>query len=204
MTMKPKITDISQLDLNRTYSYADYLTWWFEERVELFKGKIHKVDKTPKRIHSEVRGKIVMALWEFIKENDFEVYTAPFDVRLNKNQNLSHHENYTVVQPDIVVICNKDILDDLGANGAPDLIIEILSPSTIKKDYTEKFNLYEENAVKEYWLVNPEGKSLQIYHLEDDKYEELKTYEEKEEIITSKLFKDLKIKMTDVFEYKVK
>ena len=199
--MKTKIKDISELDLSKTYTYADYLTWWFEERVELFKGKIHKVGKTPKRIHSEVRGKIVMALWKFIKENNYEVYTAPFDVRLNTDQNLPHHEIYTVVQPDTVVICNKDILDDLGANGAPDLIVEILSPSTIKKDYTEKFNLYEENGVKEYWIANPEGRSLQIFHLENDKYIELETYEEKVEVISSKLFTDLKIEMTDVFEY---
>jgi len=201
MKTKTKIKDISELDLSKIYTYADYLTWWFEERVELFKGKIHNVGATPKRIHSEVRGNIVMALWKFIKENNYEFYTAPFDVRLNADQNLPHHEIYTVVQPDIVVICNKDILDDLGANGAPDLIVEILSPSTIKKDYTEKFNLYEENGVKEYWIANPEGRSLQIFHLENDKYIELETYEEKVEVISSKLFTDLKIEMTDVFEY---
>ncbi len=199
--MKPKITDISQLDLNKTYTYANYLTWAFDERVELFKGKIHKIGSTPKRIHSEVREKIVMGIWEFIKPKACEIYTAPFDVRLNKNQNLSHQNNYTVVQPDVCVVCHKSILDDLGCNGAPDLIIEVLSPSTAKKDYSEKFDLYEENGVKEYWIANPEGRALQIFYLENEKYQELETYEEEEETISSKLFPDLKIKMTDVFEY---
>lgn len=199
--MKPIITDISQLDLNKTYTYADYLTWKFNERVELIKGWVHKMSPAPRRIHQEIESNLQGIIWNKIKNNQCRVYSSPFDVRLYKNKGKSNNEIETVVQPDICVVCDLEKLDDRGCVGAPDLIVEILSPSTIKKDYTEKFNLYEENGVKEYWIANPEGRSLQIFHLENDKYVELETYEEKEEVILSKLFPDLKIKMIDVFEY---
>jgi Uma2 family endonuclease len=199
--MKPEITDINQLDLNKTYTYADYLTWKFSERVELIKGWVYKMSPAPRRIHQKVESNLHIEIGSFFKNSKCDVYESPFDVRLIKNKGQSDHEIETVVQPDICVICDLDKLDDKGCVGAPDLIIEILSPSTIKKDYTEKFNLYEENGVKEYWIANPEGRSLQIFYLNDGKYEELETYEEKEDTITSKLFQDLKIKMIEVFEY---
>jgi len=206
--MKPKITDISQLDLNKTYTYADYLTWKFNERVELIRGWVHKMPAlpsgrtpAPRRIHQEIESNLQGIIWNKIKNNQCRVYSSPFDVRLYKNKGQSNNKIETVVQPDICVVCDLEKLDDRGCVGAPDLIVEILSPSTIKKDYTEKFDLYEENGVKEYWLANPEGRSLQIFHLDNDKYEELETYEEKGEVILSKLFPQLEIKMTDVFEY---
>jgi len=99
-----------------------------------------------------------------------KVYQSPFDVRLFKNIEQQDKAITTVVQPDICVICDLEKLDDRGCVGAPDLIVEVLSPSTLKKDYNEKFNLYEENEVKEYWLANPEGKSIEIFHLDKGEY----------------------------------
>lgn len=199
--MKPKVTDFSQLDLNKTYTYADYLTWRFNERLELIKGWIYKMSPAPRRTHQRIETSLSSQLWRYFEHKKCEVYQSPFDVRLIKNKGQADHEITTVVQPDISVICDPEKLDDRGCIGAPDLIIEVLSPSTMKKDYYEKFNLYEENKVKEYWLVNPEGRSLQIFHLENDKYEEFETLEEKEETITSKLFPELQIPMVSVFEY---
>lgn len=199
--MKPQITDISQLDLNKTYTYADYLTWKFSERVELIRGWVYKMSPAPKRIHQKVESNLHIEIGSFFKKSKCDVYESPFDVRLIKNKGRSDNEIVTVVQPDICVVCDLSKLDDKGCVGAPDLIIEVLSPSTIKRDYTEKYNLYEENGVKEYWIANPEGKSLQIFYLETGKYEELETYEEKNETITSKLFPELHVKMIDVFEY---
>lgn len=89
-----------------------------------------------------------------------------------KNIGEEDKEITTVVQPDICVICDPSKLDDCGCVEAPDLIVEVLSSSTMKKDYNEKFNLYQENGVKEYWLVNPEGKSLQIFSLENEEFQE--------------------------------
>lgn len=199
--MKPTITNLSQLDLNKTYTYADYLTWRLNERLELIKGWIYKMSPAPRRAHQKVEGNLHIEIGSFFKNKKCEVYQSPFDVRLIKNKGLSDHEITTVVQPDISVICDPEKLDDRGCIGAPDLIIEVLSPSTMKKDYYEKFDLYEENKVKEYWLVNPEGRSLQIFHLENGKYQEFETLEEKQETITSKLFPKLQIPMVSVFEY---
>lgn len=199
--MKPKVTDFSQLDLNKTYTYADYLTWQFSERIELIKGWIYKMSPAPRRLHQKVEGNLFLKIGANFEHKKCEVYQSPFDVRLLKNKGQSDKEITTVVQPDICVICDLDKLDDRGCVGAPDLIVEVLSPSTMRKDYYDKFNLYQENGVHEYWLVNPEGKSLQIFHLENDEYQEFDTLEDKDEIITSKLFPELKFPMTSVFEY---
>lgn len=141
--MKPKIKDFSQLDLNKTYTYADYLTWRFQERVELIKGWIYKMSPAPRRLHQEVEGNLYLELGNFFRKKSCKVYQSPFDVRLIKNLGQSDKEITTVVQPDICVVCDSQKLDDRGCIGAPDLIVEVLSPSTIKKDNYEKFNLYQ-------------------------------------------------------------
>ena len=199
--MKPKITDISQLDLSKTYTYADYLTWRLNERVELIKGWIYKMSPAPKRLHQKIEGYLHVQFWKFFEGQKCEVYQSPFDVRLVKNIGQSDNEITTVVQPDISVICDPQKLDDHGCIGAPDLIVEVLSISTMKKDYNEKFNLYQENGVKEYWLVNPEMKSIQIFSLENQEYQEFETFEDQKEIITSKLFPDLQFPVSEVFEF---
>jgi Uma2 family endonuclease len=200
--MKPKITDFSQLDLTKTYTYADYLTWRFNERVELIKGWIHKMSPAPRPLHQEVETALSSELYTFFKKNKAcKVYNSPFDVRLLINKGQKDKEITTVFQPDICVVCDPSKIDNRGCVGAPDLIVEVLSISTMKKDYNEKFNLYEENGVKEYWLVNPEMKAIQIFSLENGVYQEFDTLEEKEEIVTSKLFPELKFPMNEVFEY---
>ncbi|MGB1282992.1 MAG: Uma2 family endonuclease, partial [Polaribacter sp.] len=162
------ITDINQLDLNKTYTYADYLLWQFSERVELIKGKIFKMSPAPKRIHQDISRNIEFKLFAHLRKQPCKVYYAPFDVRLSKKKKDQLIE--TVVQPDICVICDEKKLDDRGCLGAPDLIVEILSPSTKKKDITDKFNLYEENGVREYWIVDPDNQTLLKYVLKDKKY----------------------------------
>jgi len=199
--MKPKITDFSQLDLNKTYTYADYLTWRFQERVELIKGWIYKMSPAPRRLHQEVEGNLHLELGNFFRKTPCKVYQSPFDVRLIKNLEQSDKQITTVVQPDICVVCDPQKLDLRGCIGAPDLIVEVLSPSTIKKDNYEKFNLYQENAVREYWLVNPEGKSLQQFYLKNDEYIEFETIEDKDDMITSKIFPELKFPACEIFEY---
>ena len=199
--MKPKITDISQLDLSKTYTYADYLTWRLNERVELIKGWIYKMSPAPRPLHQEVEGYLHVQLWNFFKKEKCKVYQSPFDVRLIKNVGQEDKEITTVVQPDICVVSDTEKLDNRGCVGAPDLIVEVLSTSTMKKDYNEKFNLYQENGVKEYWLVNPEMKGIQIFTLENEEYDEYETFEEKEEIVTSKIFPELNFPMREIFEY---
>ncbi len=198
--MKPSITDITKLDLKKTYTYADYLTWQFNERVELIKGWIYKMSPAPKRIHQQVETALSSKLWTFFENEPCQVYNSPFDVRLLKNKGQADKEIESVVQPDVCVVCDMDKLDERGCVGAPDLIVEVLSTSTMKKDYNEKFNLYQENGVKEYWLVHPETKAVQIFYLEGQNYLEFETYERMEDIVRSKLFPELAIPASSIFK----
>ena len=162
------ITDINQLDLNKTYSYAEYLTWMFQERLELFKGKIFKMSPAPSMYHQKVAGNIHGILWNKFKNHSCNLFVAPFDVRLlDSKKSKIDSDVYTVVQPDLCVVCDESKLDARGAIGAPDLMIEILSPGNSKKEMSHKYELYQEAGVLEYWIVNLVDKTIFIYTLKD-------------------------------------
>lgn len=193
------ITDINDLDLTKSYTYADYLTWNFQERLEILKGKIFKMSPAPSRKHQEISIELTGIFYNYFKKTPCNVYVAPFDVRLkNFKKSTSDKEITTVLQPDICVICDKEKLDDRGCIGAPDLIIEILSPGNSKKEMDIKFDLYEENAVKEYWIVEPFQKSILIYTLQNDKYIGLKPIAE-EGLVHSPLFPELSFNVEEIF-----
>jgi Uma2 family endonuclease len=199
--MATVITDISQLDPNGTYTYADYLTWRFDEMVELIKGKIYKMSPAPLRRHQMISQKIDYALLSFLDNCGCHIYTAPFDVRL-KNSDKRKEEtgkNYMVVQPDICVICDETKLDDYGCNGSPDWIVEITSPSTIKKDFNEKYNAYQESGVKEYWIVVPEQNLIHTYFLDGEEYKLTGIYD-KTGTVASALFPDFSVTMETIFK----
>src|SRR5690554_6751776 len=152
------------------YSYADYLTWQMEEMVELIKGKVFRsAAAAPRRIHQEISGKVFARLFNFLEGKQCQVYQAPFDVRLPVKSS-KHEDIDTVVQPDICVICDKSKLDDLGCVGAPDLIIEILSPGNNKRELKDKYEVYEESGVKEYWIIHPDEQTVMTYSLREGKY----------------------------------
>ena len=195
--MSEIITDINQLDLNGSYTYADYLKWRFQERVELFKGKILKMSPAPNREHQEISINLNGFLWNYFRNNSFKLYSAPFDVRLVKTK-LNDIKVTTVVQPDLCVICDEGKLDDKGCNGAPDLVVEILSPGNSKKEMGIKFDLYEENGVKEYWIVEPAEKSIFIYMLQNERFIGLKPLIEDDKM-KSPLFPALDFDVREIF-----
>ncbi len=199
--MKP-ITDISQLDFKKQYTYADYLNWRVSERLELIKGWIYKMSPAPKTKHQESSGELFYAFKHFMKSTHkkCKIFDAPFDVRLKRNKD-QNDEIDTVVQPDICIVCDLEKLDDAGCLGAPDLIVEVLSDSTAKKDYNEKFNIYEENKVKEYWIVNPATKTIEVFSLIDEKYESLGLFSESEgqKEVAGNLFPEMKISLKTIF-----
>ena len=197
----PQVTHISQLDINKRYSYADYLTWFFDERIELIKGWIYKIGASPNRKHHQVSGNITMILWDFISKKNYHLYKAPFDVRLKKNKG-SDSEVDTVVQPDISVFCDLSKLDDFGAIDAPDLVVEITSDSTMKKDYNEKFNIYEENGVQEYWIVNPDSHSMEIFTKLDEKFESIGVFNIHDGAteVNSIMFPELNVNLIEIFK----
>jgi Uma2 family endonuclease len=196
------ITDISQLDFSKQYTYADYLKWRFEERVELIKGWLYKMSPAPKRMHQRISGQLYGLIWMYFRNDICQIFDAPFDVRLIKNRGVPNKEIKTVVQPDICIICDRSKLDDYGCIGAPDLIVEVLSESTAKRDYNEKFNLYEENEVKEYWIANPDLKTIEIYSLKNGVYQLHGLFDAKEgaDIITGILFPQMQVSLKEVFK----
>jgi Uma2 family endonuclease len=188
-----------QLDLNGTYTYADYLKWTFEERLEIIKGKIFPMS-APARIHQKISGKLSYEIQKYLEGKKCEAYSAPFDVRLTPLKRNKSNKVHTVVQPDLCVICDLDKLDDRGCVGSPDLIIEILSPGNTRKEMREKYDVYEENGVKEYWLVEPQDKCVFVYVLnEAGKYIGLQPVTD-EDILTSTVFPDLQIDLSRVFD----
>lgn len=195
--MNTIISDINQLDLNGSYTYADYLQWRFNERVELLKGKIFKMSPAPNRSHQHISLRVTRKLDNFFVATKCSLYVAPFDVRLVKTK-LNDEKVVTVVQPDLCVICDENKLDEKGCNGAPDLIVEILSPGNSKKEMGIKFDLYEENGVKEYWIVEPAEKAIFIYSLQNEKFIGMKPLTEDDKM-KSLLFPELIFDVKDIF-----
>ncbi len=195
-----EITSLDQLDLTKLYSYADYFKWKFEERVELFRGLIHKMSPAPNPIHQKVAKKLVLRIEGLLQNKRCELFFAPFDVRLPDSKKRTEDEQvFTVVQPDLCVICDPAKIDNRGCIGAPDLVVEILSPGNTEKEMGIKFDLYEENGVKEYWIVEPADKTILVYTLRDGKYVGLKPFTEEDEM-ASPLFPELKFRVGEVFE----
>lgn len=191
------ITDINQLDLNGSYTYADYLKWKFKERVELLKGKIFRMSPAPSSSHQQISLKVTRKLDKYFINTHCSLFVAPFDVRLVKIKSNDTIVT-TVVQPDLCVICEQNKLDDKGCNGAPDLIVEILSPGNSKKEMGIKYDLYEENGVKEYWIVNPTENAIFIYSLQNEKFVGLKPLTEDDKM-KSVLFPELIFDVKDIF-----
>jgi len=189
------------LDLNKRYTYADYLTWLDGKARELIHGFIRMMSPAPRRIHVDVGFNISWLLGAFVRKNKgkCKVYYAPFDVRFPKNGETADDKIDTVVQPDICVICDLSKLDERGCCGAPDMIVEILSPSTAKKDVTEKFSLYEESGVKEYWIVYPKDEAITVFLLQENgKYDAGTTYELEGKVPVS-IFDNYLIDLKDIF-----
>ncbi len=157
------ITDLSQLDLNRTYTYADYLTWQLKERIELLRGRIALMSPIPNLNHQKIVGKLHIYIGHFLLGQTYQAFIAPFDVRLPSSNSQSEAQTYTVVQPDISIVCDPSKLDEKGCVGAPEIVIEVLSPGNTRREMREKYSLYEESGVLEYWLVNPAHPSLTKY-----------------------------------------
>ncbi len=162
------ITDINQLDFSKKYTYADYLTWQFTERVELIMGRIFKMTPAPRTDHQHISGTVFGGIYSFLKEKPCRVFSAPFDVRFPSESGENGGKSDNVVQPDICVICDTAKLDDRGCVGAPDLIVEIISKGSVKRDLHEKFELYEQNGVREYWIVTPFEMTVTIFVLAAD------------------------------------
>jgi Uma2 family endonuclease len=154
---------------NNLYCYGDYLTWPDEVRYELIDGYAYLMSPGPDLPHQDVAGEIYFQVRQALLGKPCRAFIAPLDVRLPKHNEADERID-TVVQPDVLVVCSPDKLDKRGVRGAPDWIVEVLSPSTAGHDQIKKRSLYERHGVREYWLVHPIDRVLTVYRLQNGEY----------------------------------
>ena len=182
---------------NSVFTYTDYSRWPNDERWELINGEAYAM-AGPSRIHQTVVGELFVQISLFLRGKPCRPFIAPFDVRLPDRQEADD-EVITVVQPDISVICNPDQLDERGCRGAPDWIIEVLSPATAARDQIEKLAAYERAGVREYWLVHPTDHIVTIYPLNASRRYDKPTIYPTTGTLASGLFPELLIDWELVF-----
>ena len=172
-----------------TYTIEDIYSLPEGTRAELIDGQIYYM-APPNRIHQEIVHFLDRTIGNYIvqKEGSCKIYPAPFAVLLNKDD-----RNY--VEPDISVICDRNIISDRGCEGAPDLVIEVVSPSSRKMDYVRKNAVYAEANVREYWIVDPEKERTTVYRYEDDVAPTIFSFDQ---AITVGIYKDLSITISEL------
>lgn len=179
------------LQKSEIYTIDDIYALPEGKRAELIDGHIYDM-APPNRIHQKLVSQFTKILGHHIEKRNgsCEVYPAPFAVFLNK-------DDKTYVEPDISVICDKNKLDDRGCNGAPDFIIEVVSPSSRKMDYSTKNTLYSDSGVREYWIVDPEKERTTVYRYEEDAAPMIFSFQHD---IAVEIYGDLKINISELLK----
>jgi Uma2 family endonuclease len=149
--------------MDRTYTYRDYKTWPDDERWELIHGVAWNMSPAPSVSHQRLLGRLHLTVGQFLEGKGCQVLLAPVDVYLPGSPDQDEDDVDTVVQPDLLVACDPDKVGGRGVRGAPDWVVEILSPYTTRKDVAVKPGLYEEQGVKEYWIVDPGNRCVHVY-----------------------------------------
>ncbi len=183
---------------DKKYTYGDYLKWPDEERWEIIDGVPYDMSPAPSAKHQTISMRLSGILWSFFRDKKCQVFAAPFDVRLPRKDEKDE-DIQNVVQPDLSIICDQNKLDERGCQGTPTVVIEIISPSTAKKELNEKFNLYERSGIPAYWVVFPEFDVIVVYSLDEEGKYQKTGYYAANEVLTSELFPGLEIKLEEVF-----
>ncbi len=197
---RPEILSEPSASYDRPYTYADYLTWEFEEMVELIKGRIFKMSPAPGSTHQKVCGNFHLSIGQYLKNRKCQVFIAPYDIIL-PIKDKKRESATTVVQPDLCIICDESMIEERGCFGVPDWIIEVISPTTSKKDINLKYDVYEEAGVKEYWVVYPLEQLVQIFVLENRTYARKGSFDFDDTLIPETL-PELEIPLSEIFEKK--
>ncbi len=183
---------------DQRYTYGDYLKWLDDERWELINGTAYNMTPAPSVQHQRIVIELARQFANYFQGKACEVFVAPFDVRLPQGDEKDEDID-TVVQPDIVVVCDPGKLDEKGCRGGPDLVVEIISPSTVRKDLKEKLNLYERASVKEYWIFHPSDKTVMIFKPDTRGRYGRPEVSTPDDSIKTSLFEDLTIDLKSVF-----
>ena len=147
-------------------TFADCLTWEENDRVEIIDGEVFMM-APPSSVHQEIAAELTRQFGNYLEGKQCKVYPAPFGVRLFEQDGETPEDVDTVVEPDLSVVCDRSKIDKHGCKGAPDLIIEILSPSSLRHDRFVKLGLYQRAGVREYWIVDPISQTVQVFLLND-------------------------------------
>ncbi len=196
--MSEDFLKVGEPDMSGTYTAKDYLKWQLDELVELIRGKIYKMSPAPSSNHQDISIQFLDQMLDYFRNKECRIFHAPFDVYFVQ-AGQDYKESKNIVEPDLCVICDASKIKKFGCVGAPDLIIEILSPSTSSKDRKLKFELYEEFGVREYWIVSPANRSVTIHFLENKKYKTLQPLSSQDKL-ESKIFQGLEIELKKVFK----
>lgn len=189
--------EVREPDYTAYYTAQDYAKWTFEGLFELIKGRVWKMSPAPSASHQRVCFELTSEFSNVFRRKACQVFFAPFDVYL-VNEGQSVAQGSTVVQPDLCVICDAQKIEEKGCIGAPDLVVEILSPSTAKKDLNDKYSIYQEFGVKEYWVVFPFDKAITLYVLHEGSFVEHASYAISDRL-QSHLFPELSFELSEVF-----
>jgi Uma2 family endonuclease len=196
-----QINHLSQLDLTKIYSYSDYLQWQLAETVELIRGIIFPM-AAPGTKHQQISMRLSSVLYNWFKHQTCQVFAAPYEVRLldASKQSNPGKNIYTVVQPDLCIVCDASKIEEKGCIGSPDLIVEILSPGNSKKEMSDKKKLYEENEIPEYWIFMPEHETVIRFDLDATRsgYGRPEIFSS-HQILESIHFPNLKIDLKEIF-----
>lgn len=192
--------EVEEPDPSLIYTYADYYQWRFLERLELLRGRIFRL-AAANTLHQRLVMKLGFGLYDFLKGKTCQAFIAPFDIRLPVKNKRKDDQITTVVQPDVCVVCDPTKVDERGVCGAPDLIIEVLSPSNSQYDVRDKFDIYQEAGVKEYWIVNPMQESIMVALLQADGKYGSSTVHKTGEILHSATVPGFTVDIKDVFTH---
>ena len=179
---------------NQRYTYADYRSWSDGERWELIGGVPHAMSPSPTWWHQDICVNLLFQIAGFLKNKPCKVLVAPLDVRLNADT-----KDDTVVQPDLFIVCDRSKLDEKGScRGAPDMVVEVLSPSTARHDSLVKLRLYQNAGVREYWIVDPDNRTVMVNVLENGKY--AITWYDEDEAVPIFVLEGFQVNLRELFE----
>lgn len=179
-------------------TYGDYLTWPEGERWEIIDGEAFDMSPAPTPIHQEVLSNLHGLFWNYLRDKPCKVYPAPLDVRLPDGKEADEGIR-TVIQPDMIIVCDEKKIDSRGLRGTPDIVIEILSSSSASRDHILKRRLYERHGAKEYWIIDPGNRIVFVYRLTSKRvFGNVETLNDQDKI-TTPILPGLTIDLSEVF-----
>lgn len=188
------------LDISKRYTFADYLTWMDDKRRELIDGFVKLMSPAPSATHQQILFNLSLNFGNQLSNSPCKIFFAPFDVRFQEDKKgKTDEEIITVLQPDISIICDHSKIDEKGCLGAPDFIAEITSPASLKRDIEEKFRIYEKHGVREYWIIFPETKSVNVFVLDKNGKYQLEGMYASDSKVKVNIFDDLEIDLKELF-----